>query len=1372
MDVYPINQLAPGQVITFYSYKGGVGRSMALANVACVLAKSLSGERGVLVVDWDLEAPGLHRFFGKHLKKHFGGLTPTEQMIDEQPGLLDLFVELNEATKNTSFPQIRQNEDIAQEIISQFDLQKYVIQTDVPNLVLLKAGRRDKDYATRVNTFPWEELYNRSPYLYRTLAEQWAEEYEFVLIDSRTGETDTGGICTMIMPEKLVVVFAPNRQSTIGVLNLSEKALNYRQKSDDLRHMSIFPLPSRIEMSAEDLQKDWRKNPEYGYQPMFERLFQKELEEYFNEVQIQHHPSYSYGEEIAVLNELSDERLSLSRSYYDFTNILVSRHLPWEEGRQSPYVFISYAQTDRAIAEKVAAFLQAARVRVFLDSSDIGAGDDWAMAIDKARRECRQMVLLLSEASMPSRRELDSEWIYFTQQGKPIYPLYLRDCEINYRLKTYSYIDARSNLQEALDLLLDNLGRNFNLLDPATNAEQVGAFKSKESQEDKLTESLQILLKSVRSGSKAFVELTSDQIRTIKDHNPTNLTEYYLVCIAEWSLPRYELDKRFVNLTLLLDKGEYEAQRWHKAEDFRFNNLREILDKTADYPALVLLAAPGSGKSTLLRRLQLDHSQEQLKNDGDQISFFIPLNSYRATSKGELPEPREWLSRRWAEMYPQLGPLELYLQAGRALLLLDALNEMPHQSTKDYFRLVGLWRAFAQEAVQQGNRLIFTCRTLDYSASLSSKELRVPQIEAQPMTGEQVRQFLEAYTPMHAAQVWRELEGTPQFSLFQTPYFLKLLCEQVEASGDVPTGRATLFNGFVRQVLQRELEGELFQPGALLDERDHYKLLTRNWRNKFELPERGALLPKLSELAFSMQLKEVKAESAQVRIDYDDACYLLAHEHANDILKAGVALNVLDEGQGEILFFHQLLQEYFAARRLAKEPNPELVHVEWSVEKVSPTLAETFTGLADGDPLPPLPHTGWEETTLTAAPMAKDPQAFIRNLIPHNLPLAAHCAASPELSISSELKRELQQALIARTQDASADLRARIAASEALGLLGDPRFKQSTGPQGNYLLPPLVEIPGGMYPLGDDKSDYDDEKPAHKVQLAPFQISQFPVTNAEYALFMKAGGYEDERWWDTAEALAWLRGERSAEGSKQQWRDNRRTFQDWSEDYIRGLVKQNRITSQQADDWIEIRNWTDERFEQQLEEWYPAGKLYRQPEYWNDTRFNNPAQPVVGVTWFEAHAYCNWLTANVAKGPIFRLPTEAEFEAAARGKQGRLFPYGNIFDVSRSNTFESHIRRTTPIGIFDNATPEGVFDLSGNAYTWTVSAFDQGRFPYPYRSDDGRENVIATGVRRTLRGGSWFDFQLNARAAYRQSHWPASRAIYIGFRVVVTHPLS
>jgi formylglycine-generating enzyme required for sulfatase activity len=180
------------------------------------------------------------------------------------------------------------------------------------------------------------------------------------------------------------------------------------------------------------------------------------------------------------------------------------------------------------------------------------------------------------------------------------------------------------------------------------------------------------------------------------------------------------------------------------------------------------------------------------------------------------------------------------------------------------------------------------------------------------------------------------------------------------------------------------------------------------------------------------------------------------------------------------------------------------------------------------------------------------------------------------------------------------------------------------------------------------------------------------------------------------------------------------------------------------------------------------------PQYWDDTRFNNPSQPVVGVSWFEARAYCNWLTANAGSdSKVYRLPSEAEFEAVARGRDGRMFPYGNTFDVNKSNTFESHIRGSTPVGIFDNATPEGAVDLSGNVYTWTLSIYDQKQFPYPYRSNDGREDIHKTNVQCVLRGGAWFADLIDARAVSRRDSNPADRRHFIGFRVVcVARPRS
>ncbi len=1024
---------------------------------------------------------------------------------------------------------------------------------------------------------------------------------------------------------------------------------------------------------------------------------------------------------------------------------------PWD-------VFISYQRGSEAAARALHQRLTAEGLRVWQDVHNIRHTERWPLAIDAALRSTDRLLLLLTPKAMDSQ-EVFNEWFYFYNKKKPLHCLLLETSDIHYQLLPYQYIDWRDPAQRDWPRLFRELRADFNAPGPISPSPIVSAPAADTDTPVDAPSPFGELLMAARNPEGA-IALTEAQIKALALHQPADLAEYYLSRVAAWSQPRYQLDTRFVNLTLLLDKGEDAQQRWQHAENTRFNDLRDVLSAVDD-PALVLLGAPGSGKSTLLRRLQMDHSLAQLRADGDHITFFAALNGYRAGTT-----PRDWLAQLWAERCPDLPPLDTYLADGRALLLLDAINEMPHKSTAEYHELVGAWRDFTQQAVRSGSRVLFSCRSLDYSASLSSRELRVPQVEVQPMTPDQVRTFIQVYSPTQADSTWRALDGTPQFDLFRTPIYLKLLLDQVARYERVPQGKAGLFTQFVRDQLQRNITHPLLLPNGLLSERDHAKLTRDAWKSPFELPERGLLLPSLSTLAFTMQQKGLETEGALVRIDYDDACDLLSSDRDADILKAGIALTLLDEdiAREEITFFHQLLQEFFAARRLAQDPNPALVHVPWRADEAKPALDEVLAGLADGDPLPPLPQTGWEETTLTAAPMARDPNAFIRGLMPHNLALAARCAASPEIDVDPALKREIQGALIARTQDtAHADLRARIAAGLALGELGDPRFERRSGPHGPYLLPPMITIPAGTYPMGDNDSQYNNEKPAHTITLNTFGIGQFPVTNAEYALFMEAGGYEDETWWQTDEAKAWLRGEGSSEGQKESWRDTWRQLQSITDEQLRALVPE-RITSEQADTFITVKNWSKAQLNEWLDETFPSGVTYRQPEFWEDTRFNNPAQPVVGVTWFEARAYCAWLSTQT--GQAYALPTEAQFEAAARGTAGRQYPYGDDFDAARGNTFESHIRRTTPVGVFDNATPEGALDLSGNAYTWTLTIYDPEQFSYPYAQSDDRNNVITQGARRVLRGGSWNSIQDRARAASRNDLSPYDRDYDYGFRVV------
>lgn len=333
-----MNSKQRGRVITFYSYKGGTGRSMALANVACELARQ-NPEGGVLMLDWDSEAPGLHRYFHHHLATDFDH--NSNQEIDAHPGLIDLFLELQAKVFGEADGPSQQTEEQISKLLSDLQISPYVIKTDIPSLHLIKAGRFDEEYGSRVNTFQWEKLYDRSPWLFRAFADRLTQEYRYVLVDSRTGLTDISGICTMLLPECLVVVFTPNRQSLTGITDLVYRAANYRRQSDDLRPLVIFPLVSRVEPTENTLRKIWRygsaEHGIIGYQPQFEISLKEiyglpdcSLETYFDEVLVQHVSSYAYGEEIAALTMGSGDSTALTRRYQALTRALVDLSGPWE----------------------------------------------------------------------------------------------------------------------------------------------------------------------------------------------------------------------------------------------------------------------------------------------------------------------------------------------------------------------------------------------------------------------------------------------------------------------------------------------------------------------------------------------------------------------------------------------------------------------------------------------------------------------------------------------------------------------------------------------------------------------------------------------------------------------------------------------------------------------------------------------------------------------------------------------------------------------------------------------------------------------------------------------------------------------------------
>jgi cellulose biosynthesis protein BcsQ len=217
-----------GTVVTFYSYKGGVGRSFALANVAAALAHW--GHR-VLCIDWDLDAPGLPFYF--RLEK------PTR-------GILELVFSI----KDGSNPRW-------QEFVTSVDLPETSARLD-----LITAGLGDETYVDRVQRIDWANMYEQyglDEWL-ECWRSQWKKDYDFVLVDSRTGVTDIGAICTVQLPDILVFLFTANKQSLEGAIEIVNRVQSARNKlQSDRSGILMVPVISRFDSTKEyKLAESWR----------------------------------------------------------------------------------------------------------------------------------------------------------------------------------------------------------------------------------------------------------------------------------------------------------------------------------------------------------------------------------------------------------------------------------------------------------------------------------------------------------------------------------------------------------------------------------------------------------------------------------------------------------------------------------------------------------------------------------------------------------------------------------------------------------------------------------------------------------------------------------------------------------------------------------------------------------------------------------------------------------------------------------------------------------------------------------------------------------------------------------------------------------
>jgi formylglycine-generating enzyme required for sulfatase activity/predicted ATPase len=801
---------------------------------------------------------------------------------------------------------------------------------------------------------------------------------------------------------------------------------------------------------------------------------------------------------------------------------------------------------------------------------------------------------------------------------------------------------------------------------------------------------------------------------------------------------------------------------------------------------LVLLGDPGSGKSTFVNfvticmagallsgaHASLDRLTAPLPDDegkdqderqpwvhGPLLPVRVILRDFAA--RGLPPAGHRATARHlWDFITTELamagledfGPqLKEMMRQQPSLLLLDGLDEVPRADER---------RVQIKAVVEDFISSLAHCRVLVTSRTYAYQEQAwrltgFAEAILAPFTKGQIVRFIDRWY-QHTAKLrgqhpddargraalleYTVLNNKHLGELAMRPLLLTLMASlHAWRGGSLPEKRQELYADTVDLLLDW-----WESPKIVRDEQGQIVIQQPSLAEWMKIEDRDQILGALNELAFEAHVSQPELVGTadipeeklaqrligiarQTEVDLVKLVDFLSHR-AGLLVARGVAVYT---------FPHRTFQEYLAACHLTSQDD----------------FAEQTARLVRADP------NRWREVALLAGAKASSGMAAAIWLLVGELcsqavedapvtepDLICTLVAAQAIIETVKLKQlsETNRRRLNRVRDwlkhilTSGALPAveRVTAGDLLAHLGDDRPGVGLQPDGR---PDIVwcEVPAGSFVMGSDKQRdkqaYDDEEPQHKVTLSAFKISKYPVANAQYDVFIKEEGYQKSGYWREAAAVG-------------RWRD--------------GEVKR-----------VIYRFEGDDLKEQ--EEWASAPAAFGQP-------FDLPNHPVVGVSWYEAVAFCRWLSevwqAERKIGPdeVVRLPTEAEWEKAARGADGPIYPWGNKADPEKANYENTDIGATSALGCFPGgASPYGCRDMSGNVWEWCATQAvgtdwrDAELQPYPYQVTQQWTDTYLGGTNvRMLRGGAFNGDRGGVRAPVRNMGDPNNRNNNLGFRVV------
>ncbi|MHA6618520.1 SUMF1/EgtB/PvdO family nonheme iron enzyme [Pseudonocardia sp. DLS-67] len=843
------------------------------------------------------------------------------------------------------------------------------------------------------------------------------------------------------------------------------------------------------------------------------------------------------------------------------------------------------------------------------------------------------------------------------------------------------------------------------------------------------------LVRLLQAGHARFVAATPGLIAEIRDNRPARSREAFaLRTVVNWSFDRRDRIVAELPLRILGLGANASAPISH--------SLHDLLSDPRTASLVTVIGEPGSGKTLQLRQLNAQCALDVLRspeNGRPLETFYAPLFDHPPGRAIDLA----WVEECWNRVVDSTAwcTFPEFLADGGAVIL-DGYNEVgAHSQALTQWMLE--WRAVVAGCFQLGaRRVVVSCRTRDQLIPLHSARGEEPTaVELSPVTARQIVAIAAGRGVDVALDVRSAITEDPELAEFySSPFRLQTYLD----AGVAPIARtdARLFGNAIAAAILRERDQLHFHP-RLLPERAIAALVTTQGRSGADPWPLLADVPLIRVLAGLARTMSRPADTAgrtldRVRTRAAIADGLqeegLAEPAPAEVLDVAIDLHMLVEDERRSYgFSHRIVRQLLAALTMETDRVLELIH------------ATAGPGAADAVPGPEARDSAGDTEGMASAAAQLHGEDFTLKLAAADPVLAARAHTAARLDGDSETGRSIRLALRGLLSRADTVVTS-IDAMEALAGMGwknpaprrgDPTSAMHRVPGGEWRLGPGIAVPD--VDLAKISSAVASER--RTIELKPFWIADVPVTNAEYAEFVAAGGYHERELWTDA-GWDWRSRRDTVEQFVLNWMRKRDTLRGHPERIVR-LLRDQLASPAQAAALVRFMDLGDDDLARY------AGENFRRPieapRFWSYRGPTSGLHPVIGISWHEANAFCAWKSLEL--GELVRLPSEDEWEAACVWRLGRAPLDGPI------NSIEYGVGGTSPVGAFEAVARPGVEmpkDLMGNCFEWT--------FDY-YRPGDH--------IRRVVKGGSWRQEKWRAHPAYRGRGDVNIRTDDVGLRYVV-----